>query len=108
MTYIEKVLKGLECCAKCERCAGNCPYDDDDDNCEKCTSELAKGSLSVIREQQAEIKALREEKEKTESNFAIYVDEKREEIEEINAKMDLLIFELKKCEELVSVLKNKA
>lgn len=64
MPNIEKVLKGLECCAECQRCAGNCPYDDDDDNCEKCTSELAKDALELLKEQDELIRKLQKDKDK--------------------------------------------
>lgn len=66
------------------------------------TVKALEDAIELLKDQQAEIKALREEKEKTESNFTEYVDEKREDVEELKAKIKLLEFELKKYEELVN------
>jgi len=54
----EKVIKGLECCTSGNRCSGNCPYDDEYDDFDDCTSELAKDAIETIKEQQAEIERL--------------------------------------------------
>lgn len=55
MADIEKVIKGLECCSQGALCSGNCPYDtDNDDYIEKCTAELAKDALELLKEQQEE------------------------------------------------------
>ena len=99
MTDIKETIDGLKEIADSKN----------DSVCEhlKC-KKIAENALELLKDQQAEIKALKEEKEKTESNFIEYVDEKREEVEELKAEIKRLEFEMKKYEELVSVLKNKA
>lgn len=54
------VIKALECCMKGNNCGGCCPYDDEDDTCEECTSKLAKDALDLIKRQWAEIERLKE------------------------------------------------
>lgn len=95
MANIEKVINGLEHCSSrlcpCDQCAYWNPNRTINDEC--CGEKLSRDAIELLKEQQAEIKALREEKEKTESNFIEYVDEKREEVEELNAKIKRLEFE---------------
>ena len=43
---------------KGNNCGGCCPYDDEDDICEECTSKLAKDALDLIKRQQVEIEDL--------------------------------------------------
>ena len=97
MAGIEKVKKGLVCCTNMDRCFGKCPYDDEYDDVVDCTSELAKDTLEVIEEQQAEIERLnallkeqQQKKSKEEVLLAIigkqsYTDlEKFKQLEELN------------------------
>lgn len=50
----EQIIKALECCMQGNNCGGCCPYDDEDDTCEECTSKLARDALSLINRQKAE------------------------------------------------------
>lgn len=57
---VKQIKKALECCMKGNNCGGCCPYDDEDDTCEECTSKLAKDALDLIKVQQAEIERLKQ------------------------------------------------
>lgn len=54
----EQIIKALECCMKGNNFGGCCPYDDEGDICEECTSKLAKDALDLIKRQQMEIEDL--------------------------------------------------
>ena len=57
----EQIIKALECCIQGDQCAYSCPYDDDESDCNKCTSALAKDALDLINRQKAEIERLKED-----------------------------------------------
>lgn len=59
MTDIEKVVKGLECCADLDDCAG-CPYNYDGDMGENgCLRlKLIPDAIALLKEQAAEIDSL--------------------------------------------------
>ena len=62
-----EILKALECCSAKGKCV-RCTYDHFSDDCDGCTSILAKDSLDLINRQKAEIERLHSEvKEKTEA-----------------------------------------
>lgn len=45
----DKLMIALECCSKGGRCAASCPYDDDSDDIGKCTSDMARDALALIK-----------------------------------------------------------
>ena len=51
MDKLEQVIKGLECCSQGLNCAEKCPYDDDNDDCNECTSALTKDALELLKDQ---------------------------------------------------------
>ena len=48
----EKVIKGLECCAKGNMCRNHCPYDGPENDIKNCTSQLARDALSLLKAQE--------------------------------------------------------
>lgn len=56
----EEIIKALECCMRGNHCEGYCPYDDEYDDFEECTSKLTKDALDLINRQKAELEDLRE------------------------------------------------
>ena len=54
-----EIIKALECCMQGNNCGGCCPYDDEDDTCEECTSKLTRDALSLINRQKTEIERLK-------------------------------------------------
>ena len=62
MTY-EQTIKAFEYCMNQNECSSCCPYDDDEDTNEGCTSKLVEDVLDLIKRQQAEIERLQTEKD---------------------------------------------
>lgn len=54
----DDIKKALRFCINGNQCEYICPFDDEEDDCNKCTSALAKASLDLINRQQAEIERL--------------------------------------------------
>jgi hypothetical protein len=57
----EQTIKAFEYCMNQNECRSCCPYDDDEDTNEGCTSKLVEDVLDLIKRQQAEIERLKEE-----------------------------------------------
>ena len=53
----EQIIKGLACCTNINHCSINCPYNDFIDM-KRCTSNLVKDALDLIKRQKAEIERL--------------------------------------------------
>ena len=49
---LEKVIKGLECCAECGKCKSECPYDGKDNSMYGCTTRLAQDALELLKAQE--------------------------------------------------------
>ncbi len=65
MPSLRKVLDGLEACASGQRCFKACPYNDHIDmGIGKCTTDLAKDALALLREQNSKIIELKKERER--------------------------------------------
>ena len=67
-----EIIKGLESCMQGNNCGGRCPYDDEDDTCEECTSKLTKDALDLINRQKAEIERLEKANERFAKEFDSY------------------------------------
>lgn len=50
----EKVITGLDCCCN-KRCCIKCPYDDKCFEIDKCTENLARDALALLKEQEPRI-----------------------------------------------------
>lgn len=71
---------------KGNNCGGCCPYDDEDDTCEECTSKLTRDALSLINHQKAEI-------EKKDIEIDILIRKKEalnDEISDLKAEVESL------------------
>lgn len=55
----EQTIKAFEYCMNQNECSSCCPYDDDEDTNEGCTSKLVEDVLDLIKRQQAEIERLK-------------------------------------------------
>ena len=49
---MEKVIKGLECCANGNSCSEKCPYDELGDSFDDCVPQLARDALILLKEQE--------------------------------------------------------
>ena len=65
-----EIIKALECCAKGGHCSGCCPYDDDDVDCNNCTSRLTSDALDLINRQKAEIERLKDSIKEADEYFS--------------------------------------
>lgn len=110
-----EIIKALECCMKGNNCGGCCPYDDEDDTCEECTSKLTKDALDLINRQKAEIK----EKDEMLSAQADIIrtlervlEDKTAEIERLQRKYELSKAEreanVKGFTESIAIVKSEA
>ncbi len=88
----EEIIKALECCMNGNNCGGCCPYDDEDDTCEECTSKLTKDALDLINRQKAEIERLRNSESTYRSCYEsltnMYEEAKSEAIKEVLMTLD--------------------
>lgn len=79
MTDIEKVVKGLEHCAVRHKCNNKCPYSniiqDQNEGMDSCVTQLSKDALELLKEQQAEIERLKDDK----ANVIKLLEKEREE-----------------------------
>ena len=89
----EQIIKALECCMKGNNCGGCCPYDNEYDICEECTSKLAKDALNLIKQQQAEIEKLTAENKKIHKAWSEDLQDKIKFLHKKNEQLDDLRLE---------------